>query len=301
MSLPYFPMFPTDFEAKTSHLTLAEDGAYNRLLRLAWMTPGCSIPADRAWVYRRMRALTEADQAVVETVIAEFFKQADGRLSNARLTLEWLAANEAHERRKNAGAKGGKAKALKTNEMAPSNATPMLKQPEPEPEPEEERDKSLSVERPSALSDRFEEAWKLYQSAPKKAKQTKAEAHKQWPKAVKLAGGHEPLLKAIGLAIDAQNAVKSPKDFVASLPDMHRWLKRQEWADLLAASDAVAAGPVEIADDQWRRLLLTWHDSRSWPPYAGPQPGHEGCRVPEPILDRYRVWVAEQVKVGAAA
>jgi uncharacterized protein YdaU (DUF1376 family) len=31
MSLPYFPMYPTDFEAKTSHLTLAEDGAYNRL------------------------------------------------------------------------------------------------------------------------------------------------------------------------------------------------------------------------------------------------------------------------------
>lgn len=50
MSLPYFPMFPTDFEAKTSHLTLAEDGAYNRLLRLMWMTPGCSLPDDDAWI-----------------------------------------------------------------------------------------------------------------------------------------------------------------------------------------------------------------------------------------------------------
>ncbi|MCP5097247.1 MAG: YdaU family protein, partial [Chloroflexi bacterium] len=36
MSLPYFPMYPTDFEADTSHLTLEEDGAYNRLLRLMW-------------------------------------------------------------------------------------------------------------------------------------------------------------------------------------------------------------------------------------------------------------------------
>jgi uncharacterized protein YdaU (DUF1376 family) len=303
MSLPYFPMFPTDFEAKTSHLTLAEDGAYNRLLRLAWMTPGCSIPADRTWVYRRMRALTEADQAIVESVIAEFFKETKGRLFNARLTQEWLSANEAHERRKNAGSKGGKAKALKTNEIAPSNATPMLKQPEPEPEPEleEERDKSLSVERPSAPSDRFEEAWKLYQSAPKRAKQTKTEARKQWPKAVKLAGGSDVLLKAIGLAIEAQTAVKSRKDFVASLPDMHRWLKRQEWADLLAASEAAAAPPVEIADDQWRRLLMTWHETQSWPAYAGPQPGHEGCGVPEPILERYRTWVTEQSKIGAAA
>ena len=32
--LPYFPLYPTDFEADTSHLTLEEDGAYNRLLRL---------------------------------------------------------------------------------------------------------------------------------------------------------------------------------------------------------------------------------------------------------------------------
>jgi uncharacterized protein YdaU (DUF1376 family) len=118
-------------------LSLAEDGAFNRLLRLCWRTPGCSVPADRAWVYRRLRAHTEADQAIIETILTEFFREADGRLSNARLTKEWLAANEAHTRRKSAGAKGGKAKALKTNETALSNATPMLKQPEPEPEPEE--------------------------------------------------------------------------------------------------------------------------------------------------------------------
>ena len=135
MSLAYFPLFPDDFEADTAHLTLAEDGAYNRLLRLCWRTPGCSIPADRTWVYRRMRAASEADQAVVETVISEFFKEAAGRLSNARLSKEWLAANEAHQRRKSAGSKGGKSKALKTNETASSNATAKPKQPEPEPEP----------------------------------------------------------------------------------------------------------------------------------------------------------------------
>jgi uncharacterized protein YdaU (DUF1376 family) len=149
MSLPYFPMFPTDFEAKTSHLTLAEDGAYNRLLRLAWMTPSCSIPADRAWVYRRLRAHTEVDQAVVEAVIEEFFETENGRLSNARLTREWLSANEAHARRKLAGEKGGKAKALKTKEADNSNATAMLKQPEPEPEPID-TNTNVFVERTSA-------------------------------------------------------------------------------------------------------------------------------------------------------
>lgn len=136
MSLAYFPMYPDDFEADTAHLTLAEDGAYNRLLRLCWRTPGCSVPADRQWIYRRLRAATDEDKAVVDAVIDEFFVLVEGRLSNARLRKEWLAAKAAHERRKNAGSKGGKNKSLKTNETPSSNAVAKPKQPEPEPEPE---------------------------------------------------------------------------------------------------------------------------------------------------------------------
>lgn len=136
MSLPFFPMFPSDFEAKTSHLSMAEDGAYNRLLRICWMTPGCTIPADEAWIMRRARAHTDDEKEAVRAVLAEFFKVENGRYSNARLAREWLAANEAHEKRKNAGSKGGKAKALKANNSASSNAVAKPKQPEPEPEPE---------------------------------------------------------------------------------------------------------------------------------------------------------------------
>ena len=133
MSLAYYPMYPDDFEADTAHLTLAEDGAYNRLLRLCWRSPGCSVPSDRTWIYRRLRAHSDEDKAVVDTVLDEFFVEAKGRLSNARLTKEWLAANAAHERRKNAGSKGGKNKSLKNNETEASNAVAKPKQPEPEP------------------------------------------------------------------------------------------------------------------------------------------------------------------------
>jgi uncharacterized protein YdaU (DUF1376 family) len=129
-------MFPSDFEAKTSHLTLIEDGAYNRLLRICWMTAGCSIPIDEAWIMRRVRAHTEAEQEAVRAVLAEYFVCDKGRYSNARLTRVFDEANDAHEKRKNAGAKGGKSKALKTKDFGPSNATAMLKQPEPEPEPD---------------------------------------------------------------------------------------------------------------------------------------------------------------------
>jgi len=146
LSLPYFPMYPTDFEAKTSHLTLAEDGAYNRLLRICWMTSGCSIPDDDAWIMRRLRVDQVTFDAVVKVVIAEFFDSEKGRLSNAKLTRIFSETNEAHQKRVQAGSKGGKAKSLKTLAAASSNAKAMPKQPEPEPELElKKRDTNVST------------------------------------------------------------------------------------------------------------------------------------------------------------
>lgn len=134
MSLPYFPLYPKDFEAKTSHLTMLEDGAYNRLMRLCWMTPGCSLPDDEAWIMRRMRAVTEEEQAAVRTVLDEFFTRDSGRVFQERLNAEAMLAADAHARRVEAGRRGGrKPKALKTNEPDESNAKAKPKQPEPEP------------------------------------------------------------------------------------------------------------------------------------------------------------------------
>lgn len=89
MSLPYFPMYPTDFEAKTSHLTLEEDGAYNRLMRLMWMTPGCSLPNDDRWIMRRMRVDQDTFDRVVRTIIDEFLVRKKGRIFSPELN-EWV-------------------------------------------------------------------------------------------------------------------------------------------------------------------------------------------------------------------
>lgn len=135
MSLPFFPLYVDDFEADTAHLTLEEDGAYNRLLRLCWRTPGCSLPDDRDWIYRKARARTDADKAAVDIVIDEFFEVEDGRVFNARLRAEALLAGERHARRVAAGRKGGqKSNPLKTNETGSSIAKAKPKQPQPQPQ-----------------------------------------------------------------------------------------------------------------------------------------------------------------------
>lgn len=135
MSLPYFPMYPKDFEADTSHLSLEEDGAYNRLLRLMWMTPGCSLPDDDGWLIRRMRVDQDTFERVVLCVVNEFFVQKGGRIHNPRLLKEWERASQAHGARVAAGSKGGKVNARKTKALRQSNAVATPKQPEPEPEP----------------------------------------------------------------------------------------------------------------------------------------------------------------------
>lgn len=175
MSLPYFPMYPSDFEAKTSHLTLEEDGAYNRLLRLCWMTPGCSLPDDPAWIARRMRVDMATFERVVAPLLAEFFYRADGRVINARLAEISYETYERHTKRVNAGKKGGRpTKALKSNEMTRSNAKAMPKQPEPEPEVKKEIGKPIS-----RAPDGFEEFWS---SVPRKV--AKPMAQKAYAKAL---------------------------------------------------------------------------------------------------------------------
>ena len=225
MSLPYFPMYPTDFEAKTSHLTIAEDGAYNRLLRICWMTPGCTMPTDEAWIMRRVRAHTDEDKATVLSVLAEFFTIDGGRYSNAKLMRVWLSSNEAHKKRKTAGSKGGKAKALLTNNKTPSNAKAMLKQPEPEPEPIKNKQKAAAF-----LTPEFDKFWQSYPLCKRKTDKPKARVvfqnivsgkHKQIPKT--------PPDKIIDGITDYANSMPDPE----FIPLPTTWLNGERWGDTL--------------------------------------------------------------------
>ena len=227
MSLPYFPMYPTDFEADTSHLTLAEDGAYNRLLRLCWMTPGCSLPDDEAWIMRRMRARTDEEQEAVRVVLAEFFTLSNGRLSNARLTRENIAAKEAHEKRKNAGSKGGAAKSAKTNKKAPSKAKAMPKQPEPEPEPEN------NTPKPPNGDDGFADFYGRY---PRKV--GKDAARRAWAKAVKRAPADQIIAGLV-----AQLPALAARE-LRFQPHPSTWLNEGRW------QDEPAGRPLDLTD-QW--------------------------------------------------
>ena len=68
----YFQLHIGDYEKATAHLTAAEDGIYNRLLRRYYDTEQ-PIPADIKAVQRLVRARSKDEREAVETVLNEFF------------------------------------------------------------------------------------------------------------------------------------------------------------------------------------------------------------------------------------
>lgn len=136
---PMLPLYVDDFEAATAHLTPAEDGFYNRLLRLSWRTPGCSLPNDHRWISRKIRATPEEYEATVKPLLAEFFKLVRGRFVQRRLRDEYDYITRKISARVEAGSIGGRHKALNKKGKVPSKTSDLLVDtralPEPAPAP----------------------------------------------------------------------------------------------------------------------------------------------------------------------
>ncbi|MEO1222994.1 MAG: DUF1376 domain-containing protein [Pseudomonadota bacterium] len=109
--LPSMPLFVDDYEAAAAHLSLEEDGAYNRLLRLAWRMPDCALPDDPAWIARRLRIDAATYRRLVAPLIDEFFSREGGRIFQKRQVREFRYVTDLVAKRRAAGKRGGDAKA----------------------------------------------------------------------------------------------------------------------------------------------------------------------------------------------
>lgn len=214
---PYIPLYVDDFEAATTHLTPAEDGIYNRLLRLCWRTPGCSIPDDAAWIARKIRISAEEFDRIAAPVIEEFFTRSRGRVFQKRLKVEYEDITRKKIARKKAGKAGGAAKALKAKEKEPSNATVLPADtrafPEPYPEPdirEGSEDKSSGQKPPPDLD---KEAWQKGVDLLVAGGANPKSARTMFGKLVRSAGGARQLLPAITQA--QVNGTGDPASYLA--------------------------------------------------------------------------------------
>lgn len=222
MSLPYFRFYPTNYEAKTAHLTLMEDGAYCRLLRLCWMTPGCSLPDDESWIMRRMRAHTEEEKQAVRLVLTEYFKRENERVVNTRLMQEHEHAQNRHDAARENGLKGGrKTNPLKNNKNDQSYGLAEKKQTGKLNKANQNQNQNYNnPPTPQGVNDEFEIFWK---AVPRKI--GKGQALKAYRAALKKVGAD--VLQS-GIETYAASVKGKDPQYVAH---PSTWLNGERWSD----------------------------------------------------------------------
>lgn len=151
---PFMPLWVSDFVGDTLGLDAKEIGAYMLILMTMWGRDG-TLPADQAKLKRVARI--GRDWPKVWASISHYFTEEDGMIFNKRLSQELLKVNTKRVVNAQSGARGGRAKALKTKETGLANATDSLYQPEPEPY-REKRDTKVS---PKKRATRLPDDWQL--------------------------------------------------------------------------------------------------------------------------------------------
>ena len=101
----WFPLYIDDFMAskKVLRMTIGEQGAYIRLMMMAWSDPECSLPKKESEL-QEMALWTEKTDGQWWKVRACFLTHPEkkARLYNPRLYAEWIKVEDLKVRRKEA-------------------------------------------------------------------------------------------------------------------------------------------------------------------------------------------------------
>ena len=101
----WFPLYPADFLADTTHLSAEEVGIYFRFLCHQWQHG--SLPSNS----QQLARISGEKESGFKSVLDEFFAEKRGKLVNSRMDRERKKAKEISDKRKELGRKGGLAKA----------------------------------------------------------------------------------------------------------------------------------------------------------------------------------------------
>jgi len=121
----YYPHHIGDYNSATRHLTMLEHGAYRLLLDL-YYTREAPLPADLAAVCRLVVARSKEECKAVEQVVKEFFALASDGWRHKRCDEEIVKANEAADRARANGKKGGRPKTKKEPTANPEETHPVI-------------------------------------------------------------------------------------------------------------------------------------------------------------------------------
>lgn len=104
--MDHYPRYPGDYIRDTLTLTMAEDGAYSRLMDLYYAT---EKPIKKGPdLYPALRCRTRQERDAVDTILRCFFQYKNGYYYHLRIEEEIKKFQNIRERNKKNGKSGGR-------------------------------------------------------------------------------------------------------------------------------------------------------------------------------------------------
>ncbi len=226
--MKFYKRFPGDITVKTGHLTLAEFGAYDRLLDHYYATEQ-PIPANRA--YGICRAQSRDDRAAVDGVLTEFFELTEAGWVQGRAEEVIAEALPRIEAARENGKKGGRPRKPVATEQKPAGFSEETQAATKDADSEKasQSQSKKEISNPSGShpaeggGDRFDAFWLAYPRKVGKDAARKAFA-KRKPSA--------QLLQAMIAALERQRATEQwQRDGGQFIPHPSTWLNEGRWQD----------------------------------------------------------------------
>lgn len=128
----YYEHHIGDYDSATSHLSMLEDAAYSRLMRLYYRKE-LPIPADTAEACRLIRAHSKDERKAVDTVLREFFNlQSDG-WHQTRCDSDVERYQKKAEKNREVGKLGGRPRKTETQTEPTNNHGGYFQEPKANP------------------------------------------------------------------------------------------------------------------------------------------------------------------------
>lgn len=178
---PFMQLYVSDFIGDTLHLSTEQIGAYMLLLMAMWNARGMLSNEDQQLA--RITRVSVKRWHAISPDLMPFFECDHDHIWHGRLTKELQKSERKSESRASAGARGGAAKALKTNDQTLANASGLLKHlPDTITRKKDYLSETASPQptrKRKNYSDDFVKFWSDY---PTDSLMSKSEAFKAWGK-----------------------------------------------------------------------------------------------------------------------
>jgi len=130
--LNYYEHHIGDYDSATSHLSMLEDAAYSRLMRLYYRKE-LPIPADTAEACRLIRAHSKDERKAVESVLREFFSLEVDGWHQTRCDGDVERYQKKAEKNREVGKLGGRPRKVETQKEPTDNHGGYFQEPKANP------------------------------------------------------------------------------------------------------------------------------------------------------------------------